>query len=156
MAYKNLKYRNNFTYCDENHTQSKAKYNFSSPLLATRSLDLFFIWILQIEEEHRIREEAEKQAQSAERRAAMIQGEVDDYRSQCEQVERTYKMQAAELVEANDRVSELTGQSSSLNAHKKRLETTVQQMQSDLEAQVCTIKLKKSLINLLLLFIIYC
>ncbi len=66
----------------------------------------------------------------------MIQGEVDDYRSQCEQVERTYKMAAAELSEANDRVSELTASSSSLNAHKKRLETTVQQMQSDLEAQV--------------------
>ncbi len=49
-------------------------------------------------------------------------------------------MQAAELAEANDRVSELTGQSSSLNAHKKRLETTVQQMQSDLEAQVCKVK----------------
>ncbi len=66
----------------------------------------------------------------------MIQGEVDDYRGQCEQLERNYKSMAGELAEASDRVTELTGQNSSLNAHKKRLETTVQQMQSDLEAQV--------------------
>ena len=66
----------------------------------------------------------------------MVQGELDDYRTQLEQMERNYKSMAGELNEASDRVTELTGQNSSLNAHKKRLETTVQQMQSDLEAQV--------------------
>ena len=67
----------------------------------------------------------------------MIAGEVEDYKAQLEQLERSYKMTSAELNEAADRVNELSGQNSSLNAHKKRLETTVQQMQSDLESQVC-------------------
>ncbi len=66
----------------------------------------------------------------------MIAGEVEDYKAQLEQLERAYKQQAGELSEANDRVNELSAQNSSLNAHKKRLETTVQQMQSDLDAQV--------------------
>ncbi len=76
------------------------------------------------------------QAQAAERRAAMVAGEVEDYKAQLEQLERSYKMAQGELNEASDRVNELSAQNSSLNAHKKRLETTVQQMQSDLEAQV--------------------
>ena len=66
----------------------------------------------------------------------MIAGEVEDYKAQLDQLERTYKMQANELSETNDRVNELSGQNSSLNAQKKRLETTIQQMQSDLDAQV--------------------
>ncbi len=66
----------------------------------------------------------------------MIAGEVEDYKAQLEQVERSFKMCQSELNEASDRVNELSAQNSSLNAHKKRLETTVQQMQSDLEAQV--------------------
>ena len=76
------------------------------------------------------------QVQSAERRIAMISGEVEDYRAQLDQMERNYKSQANELSETNDRVNELSGQNSSLNAQKKRLETTVQQMQSDLDSQV--------------------
>ncbi len=66
----------------------------------------------------------------------MIAGEVEDYKAQLEQLERNYKQQANELSETNDRVNELSAQNSSLNAHKKRLETTVQQMQSDLDSQV--------------------
>ena len=66
----------------------------------------------------------------------MIAGEVEDYKAQLEQLERSYKMTSAELNEASDRVNELSAHNSSLNAHKKRLETTVQQMQSDLESQV--------------------
>ena len=66
----------------------------------------------------------------------MIAGEVEDYKAQLEQLERVYKMQGNELNETNDRVNELSAQNSSLNAQKKRLETTVQQMQSDLDAQV--------------------
>ena len=76
------------------------------------------------------------QVQAAERRIAMISGEVEDYRAQLDQMERNYKAQANELNETNDRVNELSGQNSSLNAQKKRLETTVQQMQSDLDSQV--------------------
>ena len=70
----------------------------------------------------------------------MIAGEVEDYKAQLEQLERTYKMQANELSETSDRVNELSAQNSSLNAQKKRLETTVQQMQGDLDSQVIQIQ----------------
>ena len=88
-----------------------------------------------IEDEQRARDEAREQFQSAERRANMLAGELEELRTQLEAAERARKAAEGELHEASDRVSELSISNASLTATKRKLETDIQAMQTDLEDQ---------------------
>merc|ERR1712142_1094751 len=93
-----------------------------------------------VEEEQRAREEIREQYNQSERRANILAGEIEEIRTQLESAERARKAAEGELHEAADRVSELTHTSTSLNAAKRKLETDVQAMQSDLEDQAQELK----------------
>ena len=82
-----------------------------------------------IEDEQRQREDIREQFAMAERRALMLQGELEELRTQLEAAERARKMADSELHEANDRVSELAQQNTSLNSVKRKLETDISAMQ---------------------------
>merc|ERR1712012_258686 len=90
--------------------------------------------------EQRAREEVREQYNQSERRANVLAGEIEEIRTQLESAERARKAAEGELHEAADRVSELTHTSTSLNAAKRKLETDVQAMQSDLEEQAGELK----------------
>ena len=57
-----------------------------------------------------------------------------------ESAERSRKAAESELHEAADRVNELVQVNSTLNVHKRKLETDIQAMQSDLEDQAQELK----------------
>ena len=67
--------------------------------------------------------------QTAERRANLLAGEIDELRTQLEAAERARKAAEGELHEASDRVSELSISNASLTATKRKLETDIQAMQ---------------------------
>jgi myosin heavy subunit len=93
-----------------------------------------------IEDEQRARDEAREQYQAAERRANMLAGELEELRTQLEAAERARKQAEGELHEASDRVSELSISNASLTATKRKLETDIQAMQTDLEDQAGELK----------------
>lgn len=68
----------------------------------------------------------------AERRCAIIQGEVEELRTALEQAERARKASENELADANDRVNELSAQVSSIQGQKRKLEGDITAMQVSL------------------------
>ena len=66
---------------------------------------------------------------SAERRAMVIAGELEELRTQLEAAERARKAAEAELHETSDRVSELAAANNSLVTSKRKLEIDIQAMQ---------------------------
>jgi chromosome segregation ATPase len=63
---------------------------------------------------------------AAERRSALLAGEIEELRAQIDVLEKTRKMVEGELHEAADRIADLTASNSSLAAIKKKLETDLQ------------------------------
>ena len=82
-----------------------------------------------IEDEQRARDEARELYQTSERRANVLAGEIEELRTQLVSAERARKSAESELHEASDRVNELAQHNSSLNIHKRKLETDIQAMQ---------------------------
>ena len=82
-----------------------------------------------IEDEQRARDEARDLYQASERRANVLAGEMEELRTRLEAAERARKAAESELHEASDRVNELAQHNSSLNVHKRKLETDMQAMQ---------------------------
>jgi len=93
-----------------------------------------------IEDEQRARDEARDACNATERRYNILAGELEEMRAQLEAAERARKSAEAELQEAGDRVSELTMANASLTAGKRKLETDIQAMQTDLEDQASELK----------------
>ncbi|VDD74731.1 unnamed protein product [Mesocestoides corti] len=87
----------------------------------------------QIEEEQRSREELRETASTAERRAQMMAAEMEDLRNHLEASERARKTAEMERAEAADRASELSVQSASFTAMKRKMEADLAAMQADLE-----------------------
>ncbi len=93
-----------------------------------------------VEEEQHSRDEAREQYQASERRANILAGEIEDLRTQLETTERGRKVADGELQEAVDRVSELSSTNSSIASMKRKLETDIQTMQTDLEDQAAELR----------------
>lgn len=88
-----------------------------------------------VEEEQHARDEAREMFNQSERRANSLSAEIEELRTQLEAAERARKSAEGECYEAAERVSELSQINSSLNSAKRKLETDIQAMQSDLEDQ---------------------
>jgi len=82
-----------------------------------------------VETETRNYEEAKEQHLSAERRAIILAGELEELRTQLEAAERARKAAEGELHEASDRVSDLTSTVASVSAQKRKLENDIQSIQ---------------------------
>ncbi len=86
-----------------------------------------------LEDEHKNTSDARDQYQAAERRANVAVGEVEEIRAALEVSERSRKMAESEAHEAHDRVSELVSSNASLGATKRKLETDMEVLRTDLE-----------------------
>jgi myosin heavy chain 6/7 len=87
----------------------------------------------QTEEEQRLRNEIREQYSSLERRLAAALSEIEELKTALEHAERNRKLAESERLEANDRANELGIQISSLQAAKRKLESDIHVMHSDLE-----------------------
>ena len=85
------------------------------------------------EEESRQRNDLREQHALSERRCTMLNGEIEEIRTILEQAERGRKGVEAELMEAADRVNELSATNSQLMAQKRKLEGDLSAMNADLE-----------------------
>lgn len=86
-----------------------------------------------MEEEAHNRDELRESASSAERRVLMMTGELEDLRTRLEASDRARKVAETERAEAADRVSELSVQTASFAAMKRKMEADLAAMQADLE-----------------------
>uniref|UniRef100_A0A8C9N9V2 Myosin tail domain-containing protein n=1 Tax=Serinus canaria TaxID=9135 RepID=A0A8C9N9V2_SERCA len=68
-----------------------------------------------------------------ERRANLLQAEIEELRAALEQTERSRKLAEQELLDASERVQLLHTQNTSLINTKKKLETDISQIQSEME-----------------------
>jgi len=82
-----------------------------------------------VETETRNHEEAKEQHLSAERRAIILAGELEEMKTQLESADRARKAADGELHEASDRVQDLSSTVASVSAHKRKLENDIKAMQ---------------------------
>ncbi|XP_067938044.1 myosin heavy chain, striated muscle-like isoform X3 [Watersipora subatra] len=86
-----------------------------------------------LEDEIRQRDELREQHALSERRCTMFNGEIEEMRTLLEQAERGRKSAESELLEAADRVNELSASNAHSNAQKRKLEGDLASLNSDLE-----------------------
>uniref|UniRef100_A0A8C4PQZ5 Myosin heavy chain 3 n=1 Tax=Equus asinus asinus TaxID=83772 RepID=A0A8C4PQZ5_EQUAS len=89
---------------------------------------------LHLDDALRGQEDLKEQLAIVERRANLLQAEVEELRASLEQTERrARKLAEQELLDSNERVQLLHTQNTSLIHTKKKLETDVTQLQSEVE-----------------------
>ncbi|NWY51648.1 MYH1B protein, partial [Chionis minor] len=90
---------------------------------------------IHLDDALRAQEDLKEQVAMVERRANLLQAEVEELRAALEQTERSRKMAEQELLDASERVQLLHTQASntSLINTKKKLETDIVQIQSEME-----------------------
>ncbi|XP_061317896.1 myosin-1B-like [Pezoporus flaviventris] len=88
---------------------------------------------LQLDDALRAQEDMKEQVAMVERRANLLQAEVEELRAALEQTERTRKVAEQELMDASERVQLLHTQNTSLINTKKKLETDIAQIQGEME-----------------------
>ncbi|XP_008584394.1 PREDICTED: myosin-3-like [Galeopterus variegatus] len=88
---------------------------------------------LHLDDALRGQEDLKEQLAIVERRANLLQAEVEELRATLEQTERSRKLAEQELLDANERVQLLHTQNTSLIHTKKKLETDLTQLQSEVE-----------------------
>ncbi|XP_054249730.1 myosin heavy chain, skeletal muscle, adult isoform X2 [Indicator indicator] len=88
---------------------------------------------LHLDDAVRTQEDLKEQVAMVERRANLLQAEVEELRSALEQTERSRKLAEQELLDATERVQLLHTQNTSLINTKKKLETDIMQIQSEME-----------------------
>ncbi|KAK2505046.1 hypothetical protein MC885_020856 [Smutsia gigantea] len=88
---------------------------------------------LHLDDALRGQEDLKEQLAIVERRANLLQAEVEELRASLEQTERARKLAEQELLDANERVQLLHTQNTSLIHTKKKLETDLTQLQSEVE-----------------------
>jgi len=118
-----------------NRGRSEAEKNIKKYQIQIREIQVV------VEEEAHARMEAREAFTSAERRSAVLAGEIEEIRSSLEVAERARKCAEGELHEAADRVSELSTATTSLSAIKRKLEADVSAMQTDLEDQAAELRI---------------
>ncbi|XP_061866606.1 myosin-3-like [Colius striatus] len=88
---------------------------------------------LHLDDAVRTQEDLKEQVAMVERRANLLQAEVEELRAALEQTERSRKVAEQELVDATERVQLLHTQNTSLFNTKKKLETDMAQIQTEME-----------------------
>ncbi|NXP46354.1 MYH1B protein, partial [Heliornis fulica] len=88
---------------------------------------------IHLDDALRAQEDLKEQVAMVERRANLLQAEVEELRAALEQTERSRKMAEQELMDASERVQLLHTQNTSLINTKKKLETDISQIQSEME-----------------------
>ncbi|XP_058708107.1 myosin heavy chain, skeletal muscle, adult-like [Poecile atricapillus] len=88
---------------------------------------------IHLDDALRTQDDLKEQVAMVERRANLLQAEVEELRAALEQTERSRKMAEQELLDASERVQLLHTQNTSLINTKKKLETDISQIQSEME-----------------------
>ncbi|KAM9222101.1 myosin-1B-like [Leptosomus discolor] len=88
---------------------------------------------IHLDDALRTQEDLKEQVAVVERRANLLQAEVEELRVALEQTERSRKAAEQELLDASERVQLLHTQNTSLINTKKKLETDISQIQSEME-----------------------
>ncbi|XP_045149228.1 myosin-3 [Echinops telfairi] len=88
---------------------------------------------LHLDDALRGQEDLKEQLAIVERRGSLLQAEVEELRASLEQTERARKLAEQELLDSNERVQLLHTQNTSLIHTKKKLETDLTHLQSEVE-----------------------
>ncbi|XP_074081215.1 myosin-8 [Macrotis lagotis] len=88
---------------------------------------------IHLDDALRGQEDLKEQLAMVERRANLLQAEIEELRATLEQTERSRKVAEQELLDASERVQLLHTQNTSLINTKKKLESDVSQFQSEME-----------------------
>uniref|UniRef100_A0A8B9UJ88 Myosin heavy chain 8 n=1 Tax=Anas zonorhyncha TaxID=75864 RepID=A0A8B9UJ88_9AVES len=88
---------------------------------------------IHLDDALRTQEDLKEQVAMVERRANLLQAEIEELRAALEQTERSRKVAEQELMDASERVQLLHTQNTSLINTKKKLETDIAQIQSEME-----------------------
>ncbi|KAM7068326.1 myosin-2 [Molossus nigricans] len=88
---------------------------------------------LHLDDALRGQEDLKEQLAMVERRANLLQAEIEELRATLEQTERSRKIAEQELLDASERVQLLHTQNTSLINTKKKLETDITQIQTEME-----------------------
>ncbi|KAM4890007.1 myosin-1B isoform 1-T1 [Sylvia borin] len=88
---------------------------------------------IHLDDALRSQEDLKEQVAMVERRANLLQAEVEELRAALEQTERSRKVAEQELMDASERVQLLHSQNTSLINTKKKLETDIAQIQGEME-----------------------
>ncbi|KAK2522707.1 adult skeletal muscle myosin heavy chain [Columba livia] len=88
---------------------------------------------IHLDDALRTQEDLKEQVAMVERRANLLQAEIEELRAALEQTERSRKLAEQELMDASERVQLLHTQNTSLINTKKKLETDITQIQSEME-----------------------
>nr|XP_014432675.2 myosin-1B-like [Pelodiscus sinensis] len=91
---------------------------------------------LHLDDALRSQEDLKEQVAMVERRANLMQAEIEELRAALEQTERARKVAEQELLDASERVQLLHTQNTSLINTKKKLETDISQLQSEMEETI--------------------
>ncbi|KAM9120152.1 myosin-1B [Pangshura tecta] len=91
---------------------------------------------IHLDDALRSQEDLKEQVAMVERRANLMQAEIEELRSALEQTERARKVAEQELLDASERVQLLHTQNTSLINTKKKLETDISQIQSEMEETI--------------------
>ncbi|XP_077643451.1 myosin-3 [Lonchura striata] len=88
---------------------------------------------IHLDDALRTQDDLKEQVAMVERRANLLQAEVEELRAALEQTERSRKLAEQELLDASERVQLLHTQNTSLFNTKKKLETDMAQLQTEIE-----------------------
>ncbi|NXM80441.1 MYH1B protein, partial [Oenanthe oenanthe] len=88
---------------------------------------------IHLDDALRTQDDLKEQVAMVERRANLLQAEVEELRAALEQTERSRKLAEQELLDASERVQLLHSQNTSLINTKKKLETDISQIQGEME-----------------------
>uniref|UniRef100_A0A670JSM9 Myosin heavy chain 2 n=1 Tax=Podarcis muralis TaxID=64176 RepID=A0A670JSM9_PODMU len=91
---------------------------------------------IHLDEAMRSQEDLKEQVAMVERRANLMLAEIEELRAALEQTERGRKIAEQELLDASERVQLLHTQNTSLINTKKKLETDIAQIQSEMEETI--------------------
>ncbi|NWS65082.1 MYSS protein, partial [Chunga burmeisteri] len=91
---------------------------------------------IHLDDAVRTQEDLKEQVAMVERRANLLQAEVEELRAALEQTERSRKVAEQELLDATERVQLLHTQNTSLINTKKKLETDIMHIQGEMEETI--------------------
>ncbi|XP_036610528.1 myosin-2 isoform X1 [Trichosurus vulpecula] len=91
---------------------------------------------IHLDDALRGQEDLKEQLAMVERRANLLQAEIEELRATLEQTERSRKIAEQELLDASERVQLLHTQNTSLINTKKKLETDITQIQGEMEDMI--------------------
>ncbi|XP_057894805.1 myosin-1B-like isoform X3 [Melospiza georgiana] len=110
-----------------NRVASEAQKNLRNTQAALKDTQI------HLDDALRTQEDLKEQVAMVERRANLLQAEVEELRAALEQTERSRKLTEQELLDASERVQLLHTQNTSLINTKKKLETDIAQIQGEME-----------------------